>query len=225
MKLERLNGVDNLYWLKSGRKRQLATRNKTPSKTTYGEKLVQINGCQMRIWNPRRSKLAAALHKKTPLNIKKTDKILYLGAATGTTLSHLSDINTEGVTYAVEISPVSIQKLLLLCEARDNIIPLLEDASQPQRYQHVVEEVDVIYQDIAQRNQAEIAMRNAELFLRKGGQLILALKARSINTTANLGAVLKKEVQTLEDKLTIQQITNLSPYHKSHYLITAEKPK
>lgn len=223
MRLEKLSGADNLYWLKSKGKRQLVTRNKTPSKACYGEQLVRLGDCEVRVWNPRRSKLSAALHKKTRLRLRKTDKILYLGAATGTTLSHLSDINTKGINYAVEISPLSMQKLLLLSQMRDNIIPLLEDAGKPWRYQHVVEEVDVLYQDIAQRNQAEIAAGNAELYLRRGGQMLLALKARSIDTTASPRAVLEKELEVLEQTLRVQQIINLSPYQKSHYLITAEK--
>jgi fibrillarin-like pre-rRNA processing protein len=222
MRCEKISNIDNLYWLKQGRKRQLATRNRTPGRSYYGEKLIQKNGCELRIWSPYRSKLAAAIYKKTPLRIKKTDKILYLGAATGTTLSHISDINTEGITYAVDISPLCIQRLLSLCEQR-RIIPLLEDADQPQRYQHVVEQVDIIYQDIAQRNQAEIALKNTELYLKDEGCLILAVKAKSIDTTADPRDLLKRELQILEKQLTLQHVTRLSPYHKSHYLITAEK--
>ena len=222
MKLEKVSNTDNLYWLANGKRQQLATKNKTPKKTFYGEKITWINGCELRIWNPHRSKIAAAIHKKTPLHIKKTDKILYLGAATGTTLSHISDINTEGITYAIDISPTSTPKLLTLCKARDNIIPLLEDANQPQHYQHIIEEVDIIYQDIAQRNQAEIALKNTKLFLKKTGWLILTIKARSIDVSSDPKNVLKKQLQTLENKMNIHHITNLKPHHKDHYTITAK---
>ena len=221
MKLEKVSGTDNLYWLSNKKREQLATKNKTPTKRFYGERTTWIDGCELRIWNPHRSKIAAAIHKKTPISIRKRDKILYLGAATGTTLSHISDINTEGITYAVEISPTSTSKLLTLCEARENIIPMLEDADQPRDYQGIVGEVDIIYQDIAQRNQAEIALKNTELFLKEKGELILTIKARSIDVSSNPRDVLRRELERLEDKLTISRIKNLKPYHKDHYITIA----
>ena len=238
--------IDNLYLLCNGKKQQLATRNKTAAKTLNDEKTVQLlmdssphrtaiqvktlndektvqlPGFEARIWNPRRSKLASAIHKKTPLHIKKTDRILYLGAASGTTVSYLSDILTQGVIDAVEISPVSMHKLLLLCEDRDNIIPIFDDANKPQNYQHIVGEVDMIYQDIAQRNQAEIALKNREFFLKEDGLLILVIKVRSIDVSKDAKEILKKELQILETELHTCHITNLAPYHKDHYMITAE---
>lgn len=48
---------------------------------------------EYRAWNPFRSKLAAAiLGGVDQIHIKPGCKVLYLGAASGTTVSHVSDI-------------------------------------------------------------------------------------------------------------------------------------
>lgn len=221
MELEKVSNIDNLYWLTTGRREELGTKNKTPGRTFYGERRTWVNGCELRIWNPYRSKIAAAIHRRAPISIRKTDEILYLGAATGTTLSHISDINTEGITYAVEVSPTSASKLLTLCEARENIIPMLEDAEKPRDYQGIIGEVDIIYQDIAQRNQAEIALKNTELFLKEKGELILTIKARSIDVSSNPRDVLRRELERLEERVMISHIKSLKPYHRDHYITIA----
>ena len=74
----------------------IATRNLTPGTSVYGEELIQED-VEYRIWNPRRSKLAAALlNGLKNLELDDASKVLYLGASTGTTVSHISDIVTEG---------------------------------------------------------------------------------------------------------------------------------
>lgn len=48
---------------------------------------------EYRAWNPFRSKLAAAiLGGVDQIHIKPGAKVMYLGAASGTTVSHVSDI-------------------------------------------------------------------------------------------------------------------------------------
>jgi fibrillarin-like pre-rRNA processing protein len=154
------------------------------------------------------------------IEFKKDLKILYLGAATGTTVSHLSDIVKNGVLYAVENSPVSMKKMLKVCEKRKNIIPILEDAFHPERYNAIVSNADIVYQDISQRNQAEIFINNLSKYLKKGGYGILMVKARSIDVSLkpkivydNVCSQLKKE------KLKILDVIDLSPYEKDHAAI------
>ena len=133
--------------------------------TVYGEQLKTINGKEYRSWNPYRSKLAATLLKKKYFFSLPNDAIvLYLGAATGTTISHISDLLPHGTIYAVEHSPVSMKKFLSVVQHRKNIIPLLEDANHPDRYFSIVPQVDLLYQDISQRNQSDIFIRNMNLF-------------------------------------------------------------
>ena len=206
---------------------RMATRPKVPV-PVYGERIVEW----LRIWDHHRSKLAALLIKSRiagglgdlveELNLRPDAKVLYLGAATGTTASHVSDLLPRGLVYAVELSPRSMRDLFVLCQARDNIIPLLEDASFPERYAPFLEPVDLVYQDVAQRNQAEIASRNAALYLKPGGALVLMIKARSVDVTADPKEVCKAEIERLEG-VDLISVTDLRPYHQDHWAVVARR--
>lgn len=206
---------------------RMATRPKVPV-PVYGERIVE----GLRIWDHHRSKLAALLIKSRiagglgdlveELNLRPDAKVLYLGAATGTTASHVSDLLPRGLVYAVELSPRSMRDLFVLCQARDNIIPLLEDASFPERYAPFLEPVDLVYQDVAQRNQAEIASRNAALYLKPGGALVLMIKARSVDVTADPKEVCKAEIERLEG-VDLISVTDLRPYHQDHWAVVARR--
>lgn len=184
----------------------------------YNERLVSYNGREFRSWNPYRSKLAAAiLNGLTSINFSPKEKILYLGAATGTTVSHLSDIATDGVVYAVENSPLAVKKLLEICKTRSNIVPILADANHPERYLSLVPQVDFIYQDISQRNQADIFIDNVKQFLKQKGKGILMIKAKSIDVAISP----KKIYDAVTDKIKKQDINvrnliDLSPFEKDH---------
>ena len=177
-----------------GQKR-LATRS-DDLVPVYGERILE----GYRLWDPFRSKLAALLLKgrSTRPALARDAMVLYLGAATGTTVSHVSDIVRDGLVYAVEFSPRSMRDLVRLCERRKNIVPILADAAQPEEYAFLVEPVDLVYQDVAQRNQAEIASRNCARYLKPGGELILMLKTRSVDVTASPQAVLQAEMKNLQ---------------------------
>jgi fibrillarin-like pre-rRNA processing protein len=195
--------------------------------SVYGEMIFE----GYRIWDPRRSKLAALLLKRyeaeqrsaiNSLGLVSDRKVLYLGAATGTTVSHMADIVCDGLIYAVEFSPRSMRDLLRLCEARHNIIPVLEDATRPERYSALVEPVDIIYQDVAQRDQAGIANKNANRYLKPGGTLILMIKTRSIDVTRPPREVYHAETDRLEGFDVIEEL-DLWPYHRDHWAIVAKK--
>jgi fibrillarin-like pre-rRNA processing protein len=210
-------------------KRQLATRNLDPGKTVYGEKLIPVEGVEYRTWDPRRSKLGAMILKKFNIPFKEDSKVLYLGAASGTTVSHVSDIVSEGTVYAVEFAPRSMRDLIGLASRRKNVHPILADARNPDSYFHLVEPVDFIFQDVAQPNQAEIAARNAIRFLKKDGYLLLSIKARSIDTVANPREVFKEEVKKLEQAFKpgfeILNAKDLMPYHEDHLGVLAKFKK
>jgi fibrillarin-like pre-rRNA processing protein len=198
---------------------RLATRSNDPV-PVYGERI--LGG--YRLWDPFRSKLAALLLKSKGggLRLKRDSKVLYLGAATGTTVSHVSDIVADGLVYAVEFSPRSMRDLIRLCERRENIIPILADAARPETYAALVEPVDLVYQDIAQRNQAEIVSLNCARFLLSGGELLLMLKTRSVDTTASPKDVLQIEKKNLSG-LNPNDIMDLLPFHQDHWAIQAQK--
>ena len=206
-------------------KKQLATKNLDPGKVVYGEKLIQVEGVEYRTWDPRRSKLGAMVLKKFDIPLNEDSKVLYLGAASGTTVSHVSDIVPEGAVYAVEFAPRSMRDFIGLATKRKNIYPILADAGKPDSYAHIVEPVGLIFQDIAQPNQAEIAAGNAARYLKRDGYLLLSIKARSIDTVANPKEVYKQEIKKLEQvfepKFDVLNAKDLMPYHEDHLGILA----
>ncbi|RLF27383.1 MAG: fibrillarin-like rRNA/tRNA 2'-O-methyltransferase [Thermoplasmata archaeon] len=187
----------------------------------YNEKLVSINDKELRSWNPYRSKLAAAILKGLKnINITSKSEILYLGAATGTTVSHISDIVKDGAVYSVENSPVALKQLIKLSRKRHNIIPIMADASHPEKYSHIVPHVDFIYQDISQRNQADIFIKNVDRYLKKAGYGIMMVKARSIDVSLKPKDAYDMVINKLiEHKVKIIKTIDLAPYEKDHVSI------
>lgn len=199
----------------------LATKALVPG-SVYGEEFVDGH----RMWNPYRSKFAAAILnglKQSPF--KEGSNVLYLGAATGTTVSHVSDIVAKGHVYAVEFSEVSMRKLIELAKKRANITPLLQDARKPGDYQYLVGDVDIIYQDVAQPDQSEILIKNARTFLKPGDFAMLCLKARSIDTAENPIRVFETERKRLAKDFDVLEEINLSPYDKDHRLFLLKLKK
>jgi len=222
--LEILAGV---YFFHVHDQARIATQPEVPI-SIYGEQIVK----GYRLWDPFRSKLGAFLLKSysiggqdaitAVLDFQSYHKVLYLGAATGTTVSHVSDIVREGLVYAVEFSPRSMRDLLRLCESRKNVIPLLEDAAKPEIYSPILEPVDLIYQDVAQRNQAEIVNRNVIRYLKPGGTLIFMVKTRSVDVTQPPRDVYLEEVNRLEG-VEVLKVLDLRPFHKDHWAVVAKK--
>lgn len=215
--------LDNsIFFISEGSKR-IITKNLAPGIKVYDEKLINIENEEYRTWNPFRSKLAALVIKGSSITIKKNYNVLYLGAANGTTASHVSDIVTDGAVFAVEFSPRAMKDLINVASSRMNIVPILSDASNPKNYQNMVPGVDFIYQDIAQRDQAGIAIRNAESYLKKDGILVLIIKARSIDSTRDPRDVAHMEVQKLERIFNVKETVNLEPFHYDHFAVVAQK--
>jgi fibrillarin-like pre-rRNA processing protein len=189
-------------------------------KKVYSERLVRYKGKEYRAWNPYRSKLAAAILNGLTFKIKTNSNVLYLGAATGTTVSHISDILKDGTVFSIENSPIAVKKLLNVCEKRKNIIPILEDANHPDRYSIIVPLVDIVYQDISQRNQAEIFIENVKRYLKKEGIGIIMVKARSIDVSIEPNKAFDLVCSKLEESgLKILKKLNLNPYEKDHAAI------
>ncbi len=206
---------------------RLATRNLAPGKNVYGEKLIRFEGVEYRLWDPFRSKLAAAILKNVKtVPIKLNHQVLYLGAASGTTASHVSDIVGEkGHVYCVEFAPRAMRELVNnVCPHRLNMSPILEDARFPERYALFIRgKVDDIYCDIAQPEQAKILADNADLYLKNDGRIMLAVKAQSIDVTKEPSEIYRQEVKVLEGRgFTIEDVVHLEPYDKAHAMIVAK---
>jgi fibrillarin-like rRNA methylase len=202
-------------------KSSIATQSIVPGQSVYGEKVITVEDKgDFRIWNPRRSKLAAAIQKGImEMPIQPGSRVLYLGAASGTTVSHCSDIvGPQGVVYAVEFSARTARELLQLAESRGNIVPIIEDARHPTKYApFIAGPIDVIYQDIAQPNQARILSDNIRVYCGFGAWGLIAIKARSIDSTAPIDEIYSSEIAALDSQgLEVIENVNLEPLEKDH---------
>ncbi len=206
--------------------RKLATLNLVPGQQVYGEKLINLEGREYRVWDPFRSKLAAAIKKgMKQIPIKEGSKVLYLGVSTGTTASHVSDlIGERGVLFAVEFAQrVAREFIDRVASRRPNVIPIIEDARRMEEYRVVYDKVDVVYCDIAQPDQTEIAIGNCAYYLKPGGFLLLAVKARSIDVLEDPKKTFEQEISKLRASgFRIVATLRLEPYDKDHLMILAE---
>ncbi len=203
---------------------KLATENLAPGARVYGEKLHKIEANEYREWDPYRSKLAAAIRKGLKeVPVKSGSDVLYLGASTGTTPSHVSDIvGKEGNVFCVEISAQSMKQLLQLAEKRENLVPILADAGKPDGYGDVGK-VDVLYQDVAQPDQDDILIANSQKFLKKNGIALLCVKSQSIDVLKEPREVFEQVKKKLAPHFEILQEIGLEPFDKAHLFLVLRK--
>ncbi|MHA2166639.1 MAG: fibrillarin-like rRNA/tRNA 2'-O-methyltransferase [Candidatus Hodarchaeales archaeon] len=219
--------IEGMYQLKMEQKKRLATLNSVPGVSVYGERLIKDNDNEFRTWDPFRSKFAAAfLSGMKHLPQIRNQSILYLGVSTGTTPSHFSDMLDDGVLYGVEFSPKVMRKFYRLAEQRPNLIPILADARRPEEYSAFVFEVDLIYQDVSQPDQAQIFGRNSEEFLKSGGIGVIAIKSQSIDVSLEPEEVFSNQIEQLENDFGLKIIENskIDAYEKKHAVIVIKKP-
>merc|ERR1712151_1448806 len=218
-------------FVSKGKDDSLVTRNLVPGESVYGEKRLAAEKeegseekVKYRVWNPFRSKLGAGIVGGIgTMPVKPGAKVLYLGGASGTTVSHVSDmIGPEGVVYAVEFSHRSGRDLTNMAKRRPNVVPIVEDARQPQRYRMLIGMVDVIFSDVAQPDQARIVTHNASFFLKNGGSILISIKASCVDSTAAPEAVFAMEIDKLrKDGCKPKEQLTLEPYHRDHALVLA----
>jgi fibrillarin-like pre-rRNA processing protein len=217
--------VETTRWpgiLREGR--DLYTINLTPGVRVYGETLRTVDGVEYRQWDPFRSKLAALLLRGTEVRIGlEIRNVLYLGGAHGTTVSHLSDALPAATIIVVEKSPTAFAPLLALSRRRPNLLPLLTDAQLPERYQADVGLVDLLYQDVAQRNQAAIFAENARACLAPGGVGILMLKVRSVTQQRPTASIVRDaRAELTRAGLKVASETSLAPFSRDHVAFVLE---
>jgi len=222
MNKTRLQGV---FEEANKRYRNLFTKNLTPGFRVYDEVLIKEGGIEYRSWNPKKSKLAAAILKgASQIGIKEGDVVLYLGAASGTTVSHVSDIVEEkGFVFALDFAPRVLRDLVFVCEKRKNIAPILSNANKPESYIGNLCTVDTVYQDVAQRNQEEIFLKNCDLYLKKNGFGLLAVKARSVDVSKNPKKIFNEIRKKIEEKMVVVDYRELEPFQKDHCMFICKK--
>ena len=218
--MEKIENLTGVYLVED----HIATENLNPNTKVYGEKLVEFEGKEYRIWEQRRSKLGAAImNGMNMFPFEKNSKILYLGASSGTTPSHISDISTDGMIWCVEFSPRMMRSLVELSRTRKNMIPILDDATKPLNYLHILEKVDIVYSDVAQPKQSELFMDNMRLYLKPEGIGIIMIKARSIDVTKSPKKIFKEEESKLKTAgIRVLEKINLEPYEKDHMAMVCE---
>jgi fibrillarin-like pre-rRNA processing protein len=219
-----MKNVDAISYINVNGKEHIATINLLKGITLYGEKLISRNGNEYRTWDPFRSKLAAAYIKGLEFDFLNVKNILYLGASTGTTVSHLSDIiGYSGKVFAVESSTRVARELISnVSSKRTNVIPIIEDARKPRSYFSIYDKMDLVYCDIAQPDQTTIAIDNCKIYLKEGNPILLVIKTRSIDVTMSPKNVISQEIKKLEsNSFEIKQNIDLEPFDKDHAMINA----
>ncbi|AET40026.1 rRNA methyltransferase NOP1 Ecym_5260 [Eremothecium cymbalariae DBVPG len=216
-----------------GKEDLLVTKNIAPGESVYGEKRISVEEpssedgvpptkVEYRVWNPFRSKLAAGIMGGLDeLFITPGKKVLYLGAASGTSVSHVADVvGPEGLVYAVEFSHRPGRELISMAKKRPNVIPIIEDARHPQKYRMLIGMVDAVFADVAQPDQARIIALNSHMFLKDQGGVVISIKANCIDSTVDAETVFAREVQKLRDEKIkpLEQLT-LEPYERDHCIV------
>lgn len=201
------------------------TLNLVPGRRVYRERLRQVQGREYREWSVHRSKLAAFLEQGGKnFHPNGDENVLYLGAASGTTVSHVSDLVPRGRVFAVEFSPRPFRDLLELAASRENVVPILSDAAAPESYgPYLLHRVPILYQDIAQRNQAQLFAENAKRFLAQKGLGFLAVKARSINVAhapRQTYDAVKRDLAA--QGLQVRETVELDPFERDHAMFVVQ---
>jgi fibrillarin-like pre-rRNA processing protein len=215
---------EGVFVIEDNEGRRLATENLVPGVKVYGEDLYKFKKTEYRTWNSFRSKLGAAIEKgiaEVPIALGK--KVLYLGAASGTTPSHVSDIvGNSGRVFCIEFAPRVIRELVEVTAPRRNMIPIMGDARTPSAYRFFVEAADVIYCDVAQPEQAKLLADNADMYLKPKGTVMIAIKARSVDVTKDPVEVYRQEIGVLEGRgFKMVDVKNLEPFDKDHAMVVA----
>ena len=219
-----MKNVDVISYVTVNGREHIATINLLKGATLYGEKLISRNGNEYRTWDPYRSKLAAAYIKGLHFEFSNIGNVLYLGASTGTTVSHLSDIvGHSGKIFAVESSTRVARELISnVSSKRTNVIPIIEDARKPRSYFSIYDKMDLVYCDIAQPDQTTIAIDNCKIYLKEAKPMLLVIKTRSIDVTMSPKNVISQEIKKLEsNSFEIKQNIDLEPFDKDHAMINS----
>jgi fibrillarin-like pre-rRNA processing protein len=199
------------------------TKNLTPGKRVYGEKIIKFKGEEYRVWHPRRSKMAAALKKGLKnFKINSKSRILYLGCAEGTTVSHFSDIAKNGYIVGIEISPFPLIKFLDLCNYRKNIAPILEDAGATEKYKDLIKDLDfnILFEDVATPNQITIFEKASEFI--NSGYGYISLKSRCIDVTKPPKVIYNEVKDKLSENFEVIEVVRLDPFEKDHAMFVVK---
>lgn len=185
----------------------------------YDEQVIKQDNYYLREWSPFSSKISAAIKKGFVLPDLKNKDVLYLGSSTGTTVSHLSDLEPK-VIIGVDIASVTMLPFLELAKKRENVFPLLFDAGHLEDCTLLKgQRFDFVFQDIAQKNMVRTFIDAVKLFAKPGTHAI-ALKTNSVDSTKTPKQVLDDSLKQFQDaKIKVEKVLDLNPFEKNHYFI------
>jgi len=215
-------GSPRLLEVARGDRRELWTETVGDPPPVYGERWTDLEDRRLRVFEPARSKLAAAVVRGWAGDLPAPgERWLYLGAASGTTASHVADlVGPEGRVYAVERSVRPFARLLALSERWPNLCPILGDARDPQDYAALVPPAAGLYADIAQADQLEIVLHNAELLLRgDGARVLVALKTASMGRHRSATGHRESAEGKLANEVALYPSVTLEPFHRGHFMV------
>ena len=216
-------------YIMRGKEDTILTKNIAPGESVYNEKRVSVDNkdtgdkTEYRVWNVFRSKLGSAIFNGIQnIYIAPGSKVLYRGASSGTTVSHVADlVGPEGAVYAVEFAKRMGRELVNMAKKRTNVIPIIEDARHPQKYRMLVPMVDVVFADVAQPDQARILGLNAAMFVKNRGHFVLSIKASCIDSTKPPNIVFAHEIEKLkEEKFRPVEKVSLEPFERDHIVVS-----
>lgn len=212
-----------LKW--EGKRQKLFTLSLDGKQSRFEEEIVKEGDKIYREWDARRSKLSAAIKNKLRyLPIRPGKIILYLGAANGYTPSFVSDIVGEnGFVFCIDFAALPVRDLYFLAQSRSNMAAMLYDANKVEEYKGIGS-VDVVYQDIAQRNQTQIFIKNMDKFLKPRGYGLLAVKSRSIDVTKRPREVYNEQKDMIVTSgYEVLEMIDLGPHERDHAMIVCRK--
>lgn len=217
--------LPGVFWMQ-GDTDAIMTKSLFPGESVYGEKRVSVEEdntkVEYRVWNPYRSKIGAFISAGVDtIGFGPGSKVLYLGAASGTTVSHVADVvGPTGMVYAVEFSARCGRDLIAMAKKRTNVVPIIEDARKPWNYRYFLQMVDFVFADVAQPDQARIIALNCKHYLKNGGVFMICIKASCIDSTQPPKVVFVSEVEKLKaEGLTPKKYITLEPYQKDHAMV------
>ena len=217
--------ADTIFWITVKNKKKLATLNNASINEVYNEKIIKINGKQYNLWNPYTSKLAAAIVNGMEIfPILEKTKVLYLNSTIEKTLSHISDIiGVNGKIFILrDINENSKKFLDNVMNDRTNVFTITRDNGDPAKFSSKSEMVNVVYVDITQHNETEVAIQNCKRYLRDGGFLMLVVPTKKIDFVNNPNGQNLEEIQKLQSSFEIIQQINLTDFFKEHSMIIAK---
>ena len=217
--------------------RGLWSRNAVKGERVRDERLRRDGKIEWRSWNPRSSKLGAAIIRSSGdagiLLPEPGSTVLYIGAGHGTTISHLHDHvcgsgnHHGGSIVAVDLSARCIRDLISLAEKRPGILPVLSDARNLEDYAiFLSNRVPWILQDVSQAGQVDLMLRICNRFLSPNGIALLSLKAASERWTdgGDEARFLAAESKIAKSNLELVERIDLKGLEDQHVMYLLRSP-